>query len=75
MAPGEALLLYTDGLTEASNPAGEEYGFQRVKSVASQHCRSSADTIIDQCLSDWRSFTADGKQKDDLTILTLRRPA
>src|SRR2546421_3785703 len=31
VAPGEALLLYTDGLTESSNPAGEEYGIQRVK--------------------------------------------
>jgi phosphoserine phosphatase RsbU/P len=70
---GEALLLYTDGLTEASNSGGEEYGIQRVKTVASRHCTSGADTIIGQCLSDWRSFSADGKQKDDLTILALRR--
>lgn len=73
--PGEALLIYTDGLTEASNSDGEEYGIQRVKTIASRHCAESADTIIGRCLSDWRSFAADAKQKDDLTILALRRPA
>ncbi len=72
---GEALLIYTDGLTEARNSAGEEYGAQRVKTVATLGRAADPENLISACLSDLRTFTAGAKQTDDLTLLAIRRAA
>jgi sigma-B regulation protein RsbU (phosphoserine phosphatase) len=72
---GEALLIYTDGLTEARNCAGEEYGMQRVKSVAALSRKPTPDGLISDCLSDLRNFTEGTKHTDDLTLLAIRRGA
>jgi serine phosphatase RsbU (regulator of sigma subunit) len=50
--PGDMLLLYTDGLTESCNSAGEEYGFHRIKRVARQHLQATPSKLISECLSD-----------------------
>jgi sigma-B regulation protein RsbU (phosphoserine phosphatase) len=71
--PGDMLLLYTDGLTESCNSAGEEYGFRRIKRVARQHLRTTPSKLISECLSDHRNFQSGGKQVDDLTLLVIRR--
>jgi len=73
LEPGDGLLIYTDGLTEARNAGEEEYGFERVRNVAARHRGEDADALIERCLSDWRSFSAGAKQTDDLTVLALRR--
>lgn len=71
--PGDMLLLYTDGLTESCNSAGEEYGFHRIKRVARQHLRTTPSKLISECLSDHRNFQSGAKQVDDLTLLVIRR--
>ena len=71
--PGDMLLLYTDGLTESCNSAGEEYGFHRIKRVAAQHLRTTPSKLISECLSDHSKFRAVAKQVDDLTLLVIRR--
>src|SRR2546423_2437933 len=75
LEPGDGLLIYTDGLTEARNAGEEEYGFERVRSVAERHRTEDTNAIIGRCLSDWRDFSAGAKQTDDLTVLALRRTA
>ena len=72
---GEALLIYTDGLSEARNLGGEEYGTERVRRIAAQHHAAPPDVLISECLSDWRNFTAGAKHTDDVTLLALRREA
>jgi len=72
---GEALLIYTDGMTEARNSAGEEYGIQRVKKAATHSRAATPDSLISGCLSDLHNFTAGTKQTDDLTLLAIRRAA
>jgi phosphoserine phosphatase RsbU/P len=72
---GEALLIYTDGMTEARNSAGEEYGIQRVKNAATLSRTATPDSLISGCLSDLHNFTAGTKQTDDLTLLAIRRAA
>jgi sigma-B regulation protein RsbU (phosphoserine phosphatase) len=69
------LLIYTDGLTEARNSAGEEYGIQRVKTAATLIPTATPEGLISDCLSDLRNFTAGTKQTDDLTLLAIRRVA
>ena len=75
LALGEALLIYTDGMTEARNSAGEEYGIQRVKNAATLSRTATPDGLISDCLSDLRNFTEGTKQTDDLTLLAIRRAA
>jgi phosphoserine phosphatase RsbU/P len=72
---GDALLIYTDGLTEARNSAGEEYGIHRVKNVAALHRTTAPDDVISECLSGLHSFAVGAKQTDDLTLLAIRRAA
>jgi sigma-B regulation protein RsbU (phosphoserine phosphatase) len=75
LRPGDALLLYTDGLTEARNFSSEEYGLNRIKETAQRHYVTAPRDLIAGCLSDLRSFTAGAKPLDDLTLLTLQRAA
>jgi sigma-B regulation protein RsbU (phosphoserine phosphatase) len=73
LAPGDALLVYTDGFTEALNPDGEEYGISRMKSFASSRAAKSPDHLISDCLKDLHNFTTGAKPTDDLTLLAIQR--
>jgi phosphoserine phosphatase RsbU/P len=73
LGPGESLLLYTDGLTEARNPNGDEYGIQRVERFASHSEGLDAKSLVKNCLGDLERFQLGGKQSDDLTLMVLRR--
>ena len=75
LAPGDSLLLYTDGLTEAQNHAGEEYGLARVRALAAKNCGTKPDELISKYLSDLHTYGAGLKQRDDLTLLVMRRAA
>jgi sigma-B regulation protein RsbU (phosphoserine phosphatase) len=73
LADGDSLLLYTDGLTEARNGAGAEYGLARIRALAARHGRTNPAGLISECLGDLLSFGEGSKQTDDLTLLAVRR--
>ena len=73
LAQGDTLFLYTDGLTEARNRTGQEYGLQRVRTFAARHTGIEPDGLITKCLEDLLSFREGQKQTDDLTLLVVRR--
>ena len=73
LARGEALLLYTDGATEARNPEGEEYGSDRLSATASPLKGQPPSAVIQGCREDLRRFTAGSTLRDDMTMLLLRR--
>ena len=75
LAHGDAVFLYTDGLTEARNSAGQEYGLPRVRGLASRHLGKTPDGLISECLQDLTFFGDGLKQTDDLTLLVVRRAA
>jgi serine phosphatase RsbU (regulator of sigma subunit)/anti-sigma regulatory factor (Ser/Thr protein kinase) len=69
IAPGEALLLYSDGVTEAHSPEREMYGTPRLGELVA----GDAD-LIDGVLTSLERFTGPGwEQEDDITLVTLRR--
>jgi sigma-B regulation protein RsbU (phosphoserine phosphatase) len=71
--PGDTLLGYTDGLTEAPDPAGEEFGESRLLALTARHDGDAATLIA--ALRDAVSAHAGGRPlPDDLTLLALRRP-
>lgn len=73
LSPGDVVFLYTDGLTEARNRAGQEYGLQRIRALAARNLGKASDGLISECLEDLASFGEGLKQTDDLTLLALRR--
>lgn len=73
LLPGDNLLLYTDGLTESRNLAGEEYGIHRLTNLAARHCDNSPHGLISACLADLQAFSGRERPNDDLTVMVLRR--
>jgi len=79
--PGDALMLYTDGVSEAFNPQEELYGTERLLTDAGGFNGRSALEMTTSLLGKVRGFAAGAPQSDDIAILTLkvqpekRRPA
>jgi serine phosphatase RsbU (regulator of sigma subunit) len=72
LAPGESILLHSDGLAEAHNPAGEMFGFPRLQWVVENS--SGSEHLIDECLTELREFVgSDWEQEDDITLVTPKR--
>jgi sigma-B regulation protein RsbU (phosphoserine phosphatase) len=72
LAPGETLLAFTDGATDARNAAGALLGMERLASLASQPA-SSATGLLDAVESGVRNHVGDTPPYDDLTLLAVRR--
>jgi serine phosphatase RsbU (regulator of sigma subunit)/anti-sigma regulatory factor (Ser/Thr protein kinase) len=71
LAPGDSLLLYSDGLVEAHNPAREMFGFPRLMRLMAAH--DDATPLIDDLLAALADFTGAGwEQEDDVTLVALR---
>jgi len=73
LAHGDTLFLYTDGLTEARNRAGAEYGLHRIRTLAARHTGIEPAGLISKCLEDLQSFAEGVKQPHDLTLLAVQR--
>jgi sigma-B regulation protein RsbU (phosphoserine phosphatase) len=71
LAPGDAVVLYTDGVTE-SRSVGEFYGDERLRGVVSGGA-GSAQALVDAVLQDVLAFSA-GPPRDDIAVLALRVP-
>jgi sigma-B regulation protein RsbU (phosphoserine phosphatase) len=71
LAPGEALLLYTDGITEAMDLTNTLYSDQRLAEFLETHRGSAPRQIIGDLVSDVRHFTGEAPQSDDITVLAL----
>ena len=74
LRPGDLLLLYTDGVTEAMDVAGGEYGEERLARFAAASARSGATAAetVEALLKDVRAFAARTPQHDDITIVAVR---
>lgn len=71
LGPGDALVLYTDGLVESRNPEGEEYGYERLVEAASCHRCQDASRLHRAILGDLHDFLRGEPYADDLTLLVL----
>jgi phosphoserine phosphatase RsbU/P len=71
LSPGEALLLYTDGVTEAMDSRETLYSDQRLERFLASNRDSSPRQIIGDLVSDVRHFAGGALQSDDITVLAL----
>src|ERR1700678_1857733 len=72
LQPGDLLFIFTDGVAEAVNEAGEEFGEARIVSSISVVPTESAAGILERVMSDVNSFVGYARQHDDITALVLR---
>ncbi len=70
--PGDTLILYTDGVTEAENPREEEYGEQRMDAMLRERASDDAREIVDGMVASIREFAGDAEQFDDITCVVSR---
>jgi len=73
LRPNQGLLLYTDGLTEATNTAGEEFGAGRLSDFLDRHSHLPAPELVRSCRRALLEFTGTAPAKDDVTIMIVRR--
>ena len=71
MEPGDAVFVYTDGVPEANNAAGEFYGMERLEAALNRTADGDPKTLLQAVQADVDAFTAQAKQFDDLTMLCL----
>ena len=71
LRPGDALLLYTDGVTEAMNPSRTLYSDERLEKFLGTNRSSAPSQIIGDLISDVRHFAGEAPQSDDITLLAL----
>ncbi len=67
--PGDRLLLFSDGIIEAENSAGEPFGAVRFQQVLQQGCDLEPEALKDRLLAEARSFTGHELFEDDVTLL------
>ena len=73
LEPGQTVLLYTDGLSEARDGSGGMYGTDRLRDLARVLFGRAPGQMISSCLQDLAAFRQGVPPGDDLTILALRR--
>jgi len=70
LEPGDHLVLYTDGLTEAVDLKGQEFGGSRLAGLGSQHVRQNAGNLLETIANEVTRFNA-GSLRDDLTVVVI----
>ena len=73
LEPGDTLLMFTDGVTEAIDPEENEYGVERLQQLLGQLVASDCQKIIDTVKADVKAFAGEAEQSDDITLLALKR--
>jgi serine phosphatase RsbU (regulator of sigma subunit) len=68
---GDTLALYTDGITESLNDAGEEFGERRLTGVLRRHRELSSQALLATIIDEVRQFSSQ-EQHDDITLIVAR---
>jgi phosphoserine phosphatase RsbU/P len=71
LVPGDQIVFYTDGVTEAENPAGEPFGLRRLDQVLA-NCAVGAGDLLKEVLRELESFTGGVTPTDDRTVLVAK---
>lgn len=73
LKPGESLLLYTDGIPEANDPSGTEFGVDRLSVSARDRHGSAPKELLAACLADVQRFSSGMRPADDQTLMVVHR--
>jgi len=72
LSPGDFIVAFSDGVTEAFDVAGEEYSDARLLESIARHRGKAPQDLIAALLADVRAFAGEATQNDDLTLVTVQ---
>ena len=72
LSPGDIIVVFSDGVSEAENKAGEEFGDDRIEAEVKAADGVSADAIVARVFEAVRAFTAGTAAGDDITAMVIR---
>jgi serine phosphatase RsbU (regulator of sigma subunit) len=72
LTSGDILVLYTDGVTDAANLLGEEFGLERLSNLIRSSHALSADGLMNHIVGSVTDFSRDVGFEDDVTILVVK---
>ncbi|HZH30257.1 MAG TPA: PP2C family protein-serine/threonine phosphatase, partial [Pyrinomonadaceae bacterium] len=75
LQPGDALVIYSDGVSETQNASGEEYGPVRLYNTVARYLDSTAAGIRDKIEADLTKFAQGTPASDDITLVIVKRQA
>lgn len=73
LSPGDVLVFYTDGITDAERENHDFYGLERLLRAVRENIELPAEALRDAVLDDVRTFTQDAAQFDDIALMILKR--
>ncbi len=73
LQPGDGIVLYTDGITEAENVAGEQYELERLCEVISRHWTRPAEEIKEAVITDVMAHIGQQTIYDDITLVVMKQ--
>jgi serine phosphatase RsbU (regulator of sigma subunit) len=71
LEPGDRIVVFTDGLTEAQNPAGGFFGLKRLRETVRAHAGEDCQKLHTSVLTELAVFTRGAPQRDDVTLAVL----
>jgi sigma-B regulation protein RsbU (phosphoserine phosphatase) len=73
LQPGDGVVLYTHGIIQAENDAGQAYGLERLSGVVGQHWGQPAETIKQAIIEDVHQHLGSQTMQDDLTLVIVKQ--
>lgn len=73
LEPGDLLVAYTDGVSEAFNQTGEEFGREQIQATLLHQASGSPEDVVENLLQRVTRFQGDAVQNDDITLVALKR--
>ncbi|MGI9241515.1 MAG: SpoIIE family protein phosphatase, partial [Verrucomicrobiales bacterium] len=73
LTPGDTVLLYTDGVNEALDPGGEEFGMQRLLDIFKTQSSKTADGLVESITTEIQRFAGNAPQNDDITLIAVQK--
>jgi serine phosphatase RsbU (regulator of sigma subunit) len=70
--PGDIIVIFSDGVSEALNAAGEEFGDARLEAVAREAQTETSGQMVERIVASVREFTRGAPQSDDITVMVIR---
>jgi sigma-B regulation protein RsbU (phosphoserine phosphatase) len=73
LEPGDCLVFYTDGVTEALDRSGDEFGLEAMKKAIQASAADGAAAVVTRVAAEVRAFIGDFPQNDDITLIAIRK--
>ncbi len=75
LGPGDVMVIYSDGISEATNTASTEYGVERLRALIGHHRAAHPSVLLSACRDDLATFRSDATKSDDATLFVISRTA